>query len=275
MAFAQVCFSLMNVLARLGARDLPWQEVAASRFLFGALVAYAWAVHRKRTLSITSRKQAWLRSIFGTAAAAGTFFTLASPVMPIGDGATLLATSPLFVAVLSWPLLGEKVRSRAIVALVVSFFGVMAVARPTFHVAGPVFFVALSAAVFAALAMISLRRLGPNETGEAVVLHFSLFGALVLSLLAVPVFRVPDARGAFFLVGTGLVAGVAQLAMTRAYSLASAVTVATLSYLSVVITRFFAWPIFHERPSLSQLLGTFCVIGAGALLATQRVRMKN
>jgi hypothetical protein len=36
MILAQAFFAGMNVCTRLGARDLPWAEVGAARFLVGA-----------------------------------------------------------------------------------------------------------------------------------------------------------------------------------------------------------------------------------------------
>jgi drug/metabolite transporter (DMT)-like permease len=39
MIVAQLLFAGMNVCTRLGARALPWTEVAAGRFIIGALIA--------------------------------------------------------------------------------------------------------------------------------------------------------------------------------------------------------------------------------------------
>jgi hypothetical protein len=39
MILAQVFFAAMNVGTRLAARELPWSEIAAARFLVGILVA--------------------------------------------------------------------------------------------------------------------------------------------------------------------------------------------------------------------------------------------
>ena len=54
----------------------------------------------------------WLRSVFGTGSALGVFFSLGSRELAVGDAATLSATAPLFVALLSAPMLGERVYLR-------------------------------------------------------------------------------------------------------------------------------------------------------------------
>ena len=79
MVLAQLCFAAMNVFTRLGSRHLPWPEIAAARFLVGALIAVGLAAARGKSLAVTDRGGTWRRSIYGTIAALGSFFALASP----------------------------------------------------------------------------------------------------------------------------------------------------------------------------------------------------
>src|SRR5204862_6952968 len=141
------------------------------------------------------------------------------------------ATAPIFVALLSRNLLGEPVDEWVAIAVGLGFLGVIAVVRPSFTLAIPVAVIATVGAAFYALAMIWLRKIGPGESHEAVVLHFSLVASLTTTLIALPVWRWPDWRTGAFLIGAGVGGGGAQLAMTRAYALHHAAPVAALSAL--------------------------------------------
>ena len=132
--------------------------------------------------------------------------------------------------------------------------------------------VATGGAFFYALAMIWLRRIGPAESHEAVVLHFSLVALATMLLLALPSWTWPDARSGLYLLGAGLGGGGAQLAMTRAYSLHRAAPVTALSTLGVVFTWLLALPLFPERPTAWQLAGTLLVLAATALIGTATAR---
>jgi hypothetical protein len=44
MAVAQLFFAVMNVCTRRGAQELPWPEIAAGRFVIGAIFALTVAV---------------------------------------------------------------------------------------------------------------------------------------------------------------------------------------------------------------------------------------
>ncbi|MEP7326409.1 MAG: EamA family transporter, partial [Gemmatimonadota bacterium] len=109
MVLAQLMFTAMNIFSRLGGRDVPWSEVAGARFLFGAIVVILVARSNGASLRATDRKNTWLRTIFGTLASIGFFYSVTSPRIPLGDAITLGATGPIFVALLSRPLLGERV----------------------------------------------------------------------------------------------------------------------------------------------------------------------
>ncbi len=267
MTAASALFAVMSISARFGGQGVPWQEVAASRFVVGGLAAVAVALVRRSTLRVIRQKEQVWRSIFGTAAALATFFTLAAPELAVGDAVTLFATAPIFVALLSWPLLGEKVGGSVVVALVFAFAGIIAVAEPSFATASYLVGSGTFAAVSSALAMVWLRRMGPDESSEGIVFQFSAFGAVVALLASIPVWKTPDARTALFLFVTGLSGGLAQICMTRAYALDSAARVSAIGYSGIVFTRVFALPVFGEKPTLVAVGGSLLVIGSGVVLA--------
>jgi len=266
MATAQLLFALMGIGARIGGRDVPWPEVGAVRFLVGALTAYAVARARGESLRIIRVRDAWMRSLFGTLSAAGTFYVYASRGLAIGDAVTLLATSPIFVTLLSAPLLGERPRLGAVLALVTGFAGIALVAQPSFSTAGHVVAAGTGAALSSALAMIWLRRIGPTESSEAIAVHFSCIGFGIFLLVSLPVWRTPSPHDVLALAFMGLSGGLAQIAMTRAYSLDHAARVSILTFSSVVFMRALAVPIFGEIPGPFQTAGSILVITGGALL---------
>jgi drug/metabolite transporter (DMT)-like permease len=272
MIVAQLCFAAMNVCTRLGSRHVPWPEIAAARFLVGAAIAVALAHVRGTSLEVTDRRGTWRRSIYGTISALGAFYSLSSAKVAVGDAATLGATAPIFVALLSGPLLGERVGRRLWLAVAMAFAGIVLLLRPSFTAAAPVAAVAMGGAFFYALAMIWLRKIGPGESHEAVVLHFSLVAFGTMMVLAIPSWTWPDARSGAYLLGAGLGGGGAQLAMTRAYSLQRAMPVTALSYLGAVFTYLLALPLFGERPVAWQIGGALLVLAATAVVGATSAR---
>jgi drug/metabolite transporter (DMT)-like permease len=275
MLLAQVCFALMNVSARLAGRDLPWPEVVASRFLVGALLATLVASIRGTSLRVTDRRASWARAIFGTLSALCVFYAITSPRIHLGDAAMLGATAPIFVALLAPRLLGERPSRSVGIALGLAFVGVILVLEPQFRSAAGVAAVATLGALFYAFVILLLRRMGSAESGEAIVLHFSLVGFTTTLLLSLPVWRTPTPGQAGWLALTGLTGGLAQLAMTRAYALDRATRISALTYAGIVFTYLLAVPIFGERPGPGGALGATCVMAAGLILARSARRQST
>lgn len=278
MAIASALFATMNILVRMAAAKVPWIEVAAARSLIGALVAVGVAVGRGAPLAIRDRRLAWARSIFGTGGLLCGFFAMGAPAIALGDAVTLASLSTIFIALLSPSLLGEKSGKRVWAATVVAFAGVALVAGPTFHIAGHLAAIATLGALFSAMAMVWLRKLGASSAGavkdspEAIVVHFSLVAAVATTVLALPVLRAPDAGGALMLAATGVTGGLAQIAMTRAYALEQAARVSPIGYLGIVLTHVLGAALLGEEPTPAQAIGAALVIGAGLLLAAAALR---
>lgn len=267
MTLAQALFAAMALGARLVGHDLPWQEVAAARMLVAVVLTYVIARARGQSLAITDKKHAWLRTVFGTISAAGNFYVYARPTLPIGDAVTVISTSPIFVAFLAWPLLGEHVSRRVAVAIGLAFGGIVAVAQPSFDASPEVLAVCVLSSVLTAFAMTWLRKMGPGESTEAIVFHYMLVAAVSLSFATLPVWRRPDPESALFLLFTGVTGGLGQIAMTRAYALDDAAPISAIGYSGVVFVRLFALPVFGEVPSLTQATGSLLVVGSGVMLA--------
>jgi len=209
----------------------------------------------------------WTRSITGTIAMLSIFYVLASPGIPVGDAVTLTSVWPVFVALLSWHFLKEPVGKPVWGAIPVAFCGIALVMKPSFHLASSLAAIAVIGSFFSALAMMSLRSIGPGESDEAIALYFSLFATLVTLCISLPVWKTPDPGTWLFLILTGISGGLGQVAMTRAYSLDNAARISALSYLGIIFTNIFAIPVFGDIPGFWQLVGTAFVILSGVFIS--------
>ncbi|MDP2376996.1 EamA family transporter, partial [Reyranella sp.] len=74
----------------------------------------------------------------------------------------------------------------------------------------------------------------------------------------------------------GLLGGVAQILITRAWRLAPAAVLAPFDYTSIVLAVLFGYLWFHEEPSWTVWYGLPLVIGSGLyILHRERVRARG
>jgi len=265
----EVLFAVMRIATRWGSGDVSGWEIGGVRFLGGALVAYGLGRARGVSLVVGDQKNAWLRSIFGTANACAVFLALGSKRIALGDAATLTATAPLFVALLSGPVLGERVSPRVVAGATLGFVGVAVLSQPALHVSGDLALALLLGAFSYALAILRLRRMGPHESSEAIALHMSLVAGVTMLLLSLPRFVVPTPKAIAAIALAATAGGLGQVTMSRAYGLGTAASLSAISYSGVVITYLFETISFARAPRLHQWIGAALVCVAGVVVATR------
>lgn len=269
---SEALFAVMRVATRSGAAEVPGLEIGALRFAGGALVTWLIARARGVSLRVGDQRTAWIRSAFGTFNAMAVFHVLGSPRIAVGDAATLAAVGPLFVALLSLPLIHEKVSRRVAWGGLLGFAGVAFLVRPAFHTAGDLVLISLCGAFCYAVAMLSLRRLGSRETPEGIAFHVSVVAAVAMTLASLPHRVLPSPQAWVPLGISALAGGLAQLAMSRAYALDRAARMSAFAYVGVVMTYALEALIWRRPPGTHQIAGASMVCLAGIIVATRRRR---
>ena len=188
--------------------------------------------------------------------------------LPLATVTALNFAMPLFLTVLSVPLLGERVGWRRGLAVAVGLIGVLLIVRPWRDATAtmPLGIVALVlAGVFTwALTTITIRRLGgAGERAATIVLWYSLGSLAIALLLAVPVWVAPSARNAALLLAAGLVTAAAQWLMTEGYRGGEATAVAPFEYGAIVHATLLGALLWGEMPDRWSVAGIGVLIVAG------------
>ncbi len=154
--------------------------------------------------------------------------------------------TPLLITLLAIPVLGEKVGIRRGLAVVVGLLGVLIVLRPgqadlqLGHIAG------VTAAVFASLASVIVRKIGQEERSVVLVLYPMVANFLVLGLALPFVYRPMPIEHLGML---GIIAAfgfVATLLVIAAYRSAEAVIVAPMQYSQIIWAAIYGAIFFDE-----------------------------
>jgi drug/metabolite transporter (DMT)-like permease len=186
-------------------------------------------------------------------------------LLPLGDAVALAMSGPIFMTALSVPLLGEIVGRRRWTAVAIGFAGVLLMTRPGVGSLAPGAVLALSGAVFYALAMISIRKLSRTEHPTTIVFYFTLF-AMLAGAASLPFGQWVTPASALdlgLLIAVGLLGGLAQFAMTHAFRLAPVALVAPFDYLALVFAMAFGYAIWRELPDGWILSGAAVVVASG------------
>ena len=191
--------------------------------------------------------------------------------LPLADAVLLHYTSPLFVAFFASLLLGERLGVSRKISLFFGFLGVCCLFHPSSAIASLAGLLGILSGVSAGLAQTCLKKLSATESSLLIVTWFALFGTIVSLVPMLFEFIAPSLIGWVLLLGIGLFGSIAQLSLTRAYSLAPASQVSPLGYFALVFAGIIGFVFWSEIPDIWMLLGTVLIVVAGLLVTREEV----
>ncbi len=280
-------FSLAAACVKTLKGEVPLAEVVLWRNLFAipALLPLMVRHGGLAALRTTNPMGHAARILFGLLGMFGTFYGLVH--LPFAVVSALGFTMPLFLTMLSVPLLGEQVGWRRSMAVVVGFLGVLLIVQPSggggtegaaavtgsttqLLAAGAV----LLGAVGWALAMITIRRMGEaGERSVTIVLWFAIGSSLVAALASIPVWVWPRPQQWLLLAGVGLISAVAQVMMTNAYRTGESTLLAPFEYSAIIWTMGMGVVFWGEVPELRDFVGIAVLVGSGLYIWHREVTL--
>jgi len=193
--------------------------------------------------------------------------------LPLAEGSSITFLAPMFMIMLSFPVLGERPTRPRWLASIVGFIGILILLRPGSAILHPAVLLLIGAAVCNALYQLLTRKL-LREVPHTTLFYSAVVGTVALTF-ALP-FALPDMRiglrdiALLFL--TGLLAGLGHWFLTRAYMLAPAALLTPFTYLQIVWATAFGYVVFGQHPDGWSAVGMAVIGGSGLLLALHERR---
>jgi drug/metabolite transporter (DMT)-like permease len=288
-----LCFTLMAASVKwLGLRHpggdmFPVGQVVFCRSFFALIpvLIYIYWQGEMRAAVATRRIGGHLRrSLIGIGGMFCGFAGLA--LLPLADATVISYASPLIVVMLAALLLKETVRIYRWSAVGIGFLGVVVAMAPHLSVAardalstmGAL--LAFAGAVFAAIAMIEVRRLTSTENTAAIVFYFSLFSSLI-GLLTLPLgvvvpawsWAMPGLADWSILVLIGVLGGLGQITLTAAYRRADTSVIAPFEYVSIIWATAVGYVAFGDAPGEAIIVGSAVIVASGLFVIYRENRL--
>ncbi len=188
-------------------------------------------------------------------------------LMPLAEATAIAFVAPLFVTLLSVPLLGERIDPPVLIASLVGFAGVLIVVRPgggTFQLGA---LMLLGAAVFYALMMITARRYGAREHLWAMVFYMTLVPFLLTTMSLPWVWQTPEPWHWLGFLAAGVLGIGATAFITLAFRFAPAAIAAPFDYTAMLWAVLLGWWFWGELPDLWVWVGSALIMGSGLAIA--------
>ncbi|MFT5218724.1 MAG: drug/metabolite transporter (DMT)-like permease [Planctomycetota bacterium] len=271
---AILLFDVQGLIIKLLGDRYPVQQLASFRNLFGLIpsLAVLYLSSEWRASGYQFRLKRWrlglTRGLF--IALAQYCFYLSITRMEFAIASTLTYISPVFITLLSIPLLKHKVGGWRWVAVITGFIGVIFIMRPGTELFNLNSLLPIGAALGYSISTVLVQRFDKQTPTALINLYASfgsLVGALILVLLTSAELSVDSLNDWLWLIGMGLVGGFAVLSLITAYRLARPASLSPFEYFGIPFAFVLGWIFFDESPFGQLLPGVIFIILGGLVIA--------
>ncbi|HEX5105928.1 MAG TPA: DMT family transporter [Pirellulaceae bacterium] len=264
-------FSVMAIMASGLKEECDWQWIAIARTGLAMIFSVMLAVGGGAKLVFLRPAKLWMRSVAGSLSLVCGFYAMTH--YPISEVLTLTNMFPLWVAVLSLPLLGEWPPLDVWPSMLVGLMGIVLIQQhqlPGSHVA---VIAAIVNSLLSAVALIGLHQVREVDP-RAIVAHFS---AVALTACVAALFLLPrskplvlDLPTAATMLGVGVSATIGQLFMTKAFAHGPPARVSVVMLSQVGFTMLLEMALWHRTFSSLTLIGIGLVVAPTAWTLLRR-----
>ena len=273
MLGAVACFACLDASAKWINRTTDPLQTAAVRYL-GSFVLVSlffnpWSrAGILRTASLRLQAGRALCLVFATICA----FT-ALKYLRLTEVTSITFASPLVVALLASPILGERIGAHRLAAVLAGFAGVLVVTRPGvggLHIAA---LFAVGAACGNALYSITTRLVAGRDSSETTLFYTGLVGSLVFLPITPLVWSWPEAPLTWLLLGAlGTFGALGHWLLILAHRRAPASALAPFFYAQLLWATLLGFLVFGETPDRWTLIGGAIVMASGLYLVLRERR---
>ncbi|MGE0416474.1 MAG: DMT family transporter [Acetobacteraceae bacterium] len=264
----------VNACGKVMAQTYPPFEVT----LFRHGIAFLWMLtlfaprHGPRILLPRRPGLQILRGAFGIASSL--FYFTGLMHLSLASAAAISFSTPLIVAALSGPLLGERVGLHRWAAIVAGFVGTLIIIRPgggsMDQWSG---LLLVGSAICAALYQVITRRLAGQDHAETTSIWTGFVGTCIVLAMSPFFFTLPThwLDWGLFL-SMGIIGGSAHYLLTKAFERAPAALLSPFNYLQLLGATFTGWVLYRNLPDEWTWAGAAVIVGAGLYIARRENR---
>lgn len=261
----------MTSLVKTVGQRLHIFQIVFFRCLIGFIILLAY--HSRTGLKNLKTRRPFLhmlRSAIGVTGMSCMFYSVTH--MVLADATAIMFSRPLFMILVAFLFLSERVSWRHATAIVFGFFGILLITRPGMASFQPTALVAVVGAIFGSFVVVIIKKLSATERTMVIMFYFTLWTTLLSFFPALIVWKMPNLQDLLLLLAVGLVGVAGQGLITHGFGLGEATAVVPFDYLRLVYALLFGIFLFHEFPDLLSIAGALFIVCSNVYILFLRNR---
>jgi drug/metabolite transporter (DMT)-like permease len=273
ISLTYVLFALLDGSAKWLVQSVPVLVVVWLRFVTHTLIASALLFPMRGLALVRTRHLRWhlVRGLMFVAMTGMNFSAL--QYLQLTVTASIFFMVPILVALMSVPLLGEKLDARRWAAIIAGFAGVLVIVRPGSEAFHPAILLSLANAVLYAFFNMMTRKLAAYDPPETIQFLPAVVASVVLAPFALAAWESPAGWFEWFMLCMlGVFGGTGHYLLAMAHRYAPASTLAPFLYQQILYMALFGYLVFGNVPDKETWIGAAIVVASGLYLFSRERR---
>ena len=191
-------------------------------------------------------------------------FFVAVKKISLVDAVLLANAAPLFIPLVALFWMRTRITPYVVASLLIGFLGVILILKPGMDLfSQPASVIALVAAFFSAIALVSVNLLSTTEKSDTILFYYFLISTLTTIPFAFWNWKTPHGAEWSYLLGVGLFMAFSQLFIILAYRHATASQIAPFNYSVVIFSGLIGWIFWGSTIGWISFLGILLVCIGG------------
>lgn len=274
MCAALLCFSCLDATAKWVNRSVDPLVTVWARYVSAALLTFIVINPWTKPGAVRTRRLPLqlIRSVLLLVSTLCNFVAL--QYLQLVETLSIMFSTPLIVALLAGPILGEQVGLKRVAAIGVGFVGVLVITRPGLGTMHPAALLSLLGAVAYAFYGIVTRMLAATDSSATTTFYSSVAGLALMTPL-LPWFWTPPPSVLTWalLMMTGAFGAFGHWLLVLAHARAPAAILSPFIYSQIIWMLALGYILFGDWPDAWTFVGAMIVIASGLyLLYRERVK---
>lgn len=194
--------------------------------------------------------------------------------LQLAEAMTIMFATPLLIALISGPFLGEWPGPRRLIAIGIGFLGVIVVMRPGTDALHPAAFLSVAGVFCYAFYNLTTRKLASIDSSETTMVYSGAAGVVLMTPLMFVLWTTPASPKVWaVMVLMGACGAFGHWLVIGAHRRAPAAVLAPFIYTQLIWMLILGWLVFGQWPDNWTLGGGIIVVSSGLyLLYRERIR---
>ncbi len=274
MCAALLCFSCLDATAKWLNRSVDPLVTVWARYM-SAFVLTTIAINPWTQPRLLHTKRLPLQLIRSVLLLLSTFCNfVALQFLQLVETMSIIFSTPLLVALLAGPILGEHVGAKRLAAIGVGFIGILVITRPGLGAMHPAILLSVAGSVAYAFYGITTRMLASTDSTATTTFYSGVAGIVLMTPLLPWFWTAPPTPLTWFLLAmTGAFGGFGHWLLILAHARAPAAILSPFIYSQIIWMLALGYILFGDWPDPWTFAGAGIVIASGLyLLYRERVR---